>query len=129
MPFPVWHCDQCGAIILADEAQLPTDPSADMPARACDCGNTELRPDPDVMDTWATSSMSPQIAAQMFENPELYRQQFPMQMRPQAHDNIRVWAFYTIVKSRRLADFLDALSDERVGWKQKLKMLARTWTK
>jgi valyl-tRNA synthetase len=99
VPFPVWHCDRCGAIILADEAQLPIDPSADAPARACDCGGTDLRPDPDVMDTWATSSVSPQIAARMVENPELYQQLFPMQMRPQAHDNIRVWAFYTIVKS------------------------------
>src|SRR3954469_17981573 len=99
VPFPVWHCDQCGAIILADEAQLPIDPSVNSPARRCDCGNAELRPDPDVMDTWATSSMSPQIAARMFERPQLYRQLFPMHMRPQAHDNIRVWAFYTIVKS------------------------------
>ena len=99
VPFPAWHCDQCGAIILADEARLPIDPSADTPTRACDCGNTDLRPDPDVMDTWATSSVSPQIAARMFENPELYPRLFPMQMRPQAHDNIRVWAFYTIVKS------------------------------
>jgi valyl-tRNA synthetase len=99
VPFPVWHCEQCGAIILADEAQLPIDPSADTPPRACDCGNADLRPDPDVMDTWATSSMSPQIAARMFEQPGLYKQLFPMQMRPQAHDNIRVWAFYTIVKS------------------------------
>ncbi|MEO7912167.1 MAG: valine--tRNA ligase [Roseiflexaceae bacterium] len=99
VPFPVWHCDECGAIILADETQLPIDPSADAPPRACACGNTKLRPDPDVMDTWATSSMTPQIAARMFENPELYRRLFPMQMRPQAHDNIRVWAFYTIVKS------------------------------
>src|SRR6266545_1050298 len=99
VPFPAWHCDQCGAIILADEARLPIDPCADTPTRACDCGNTDLRPDPDVMDTWATSSVSPQIAARMFENPELYPRLFPMQMRPQAHDNIRVWAFYTIVKS------------------------------
>jgi valyl-tRNA synthetase len=99
VPFPVWHCAVCGAIVLADEAQLPIDPSAETPPRACACGNTELRPDPDVMDTWATSSMSPQIAACMFEKPDLYQQLFPMQMRPQAHDNIRVWAFYTIVKS------------------------------
>jgi valyl-tRNA synthetase len=99
VPFPVWHCEQCSAIILADEEQLPIDPSADTPPRTCDCGSSELRPDPDVMDTWATSSMSPQIAARMFEQPKLYKQLFPMQMRPQAHDNIRVWAFYTIVKS------------------------------
>jgi valyl-tRNA synthetase len=99
VPFPIWHCDQCGAIVPADEAQLPIDPSADPPPRACACGNADLRPDPDVMDTWATSSMSPQIAARLFDDPELYRQLTPMQMRPQAHDNIRVWAFYTIVKS------------------------------
>jgi valyl-tRNA synthetase len=99
VPFPVWHCDKCGAIMLADEAQLPIDPSADTPPRACACGNTQLRPDPDVMDTWATSSVSPQIAARMFDDPDRYRQLSPMQLRPQAHDNIRVWAFYTIVKS------------------------------
>src|SRR5262249_12675481 len=64
VPFPLWHCDGCGAIILADEAQLPIDPSTDAPPRACDCGNADLRPDPDVMDTWATSSMTPQIATQ-----------------------------------------------------------------
>jgi len=69
VPFPVWHCDQCDAIILADEAQLPVDPSADAPTRTCACGNSDLRPDPDVMDTWATSSVSPQIAARMFEDP------------------------------------------------------------
>jgi valyl-tRNA synthetase len=99
VPFPVWHCGQCGAIVLADEAALPVDPSADAPPRACDCGSADLRPDEDVMDTWATSSMTPQIAAGLFAQPELYSQLFPMQMRPQAHDNIRVWAFYTIVKS------------------------------
>lgn len=99
VPFPVWHCGQCGAIVLADEARLPVDPSADAPPRACECGSADLRPDEDVMDTWATSSMTPQIAAGMFEQPALYPQLVPMQMRPQAHDNIRVWAFYTIVKS------------------------------
>jgi valyl-tRNA synthetase len=99
VPFPVWYCERCGATILAADADLPVDPMADAPPRACDCGNTDLRPEEDIMDTWATSSLSPQIAAQMFDNPELYARLFPMQMRPQAHDNIRVWAFYTIVKS------------------------------
>jgi valyl-tRNA synthetase len=51
------------------------------------------------MDTWATSSVSPQIAGQMFERPELYQRLFPMQLRPQAHDIIRTWAFDTIAKS------------------------------
>lgn len=99
VPFPAWHCDQCGAVVLADEAQLPVDPTSDAPPQACPCGHSDLRPDPDVMDTWATSALSPQIAAQMFANPALYKRLFPMQLRPQAHDIIRTWAFYTIVKS------------------------------
>jgi valyl-tRNA synthetase len=99
VPFPLWHCDHCGAVVLADEAQLPVDPAADPPPRACECGNAGLRPEEDIMDTWATSSVSPQIAGQMLDRPELYERLFPMQLRPQAHDIIRTWAFYTIVKS------------------------------
>lgn len=99
VPFPVWHCERCGAEILADEAQLPIDPTTAPPPRACACGSAEIRPDEDVMDTWATSSVSPQIAARMLDDPTLYARLFPMQMRPQAHDIIRTWAFYTIVKS------------------------------
>jgi valyl-tRNA synthetase len=99
VPFPLWHCDDCGAVVLADEAQLPVDPTAAAPPRACACGNADLRPETDVMDTWATSSVSPQIAARMLDDPALYARLFPMQLRPQAHDIIRTWAFYTIVKS------------------------------
>jgi valyl-tRNA synthetase len=97
--FPLWHCERCGAVILADEAQLPVDPASAAPPRACACGNADLRPETDVMDTWATSSVSPQIAAQMFGDPALYARLFPMRMRPQGHDIIRTWAFATIVKS------------------------------
>jgi valyl-tRNA synthetase len=99
VPFPAWHCASCGATILADEAQLPVDPLSDPPPRACACGSSDLRPDEDVMDTWATSSMSPQIAGKMLEDPALYQRLFPMQLRPQAHEIIRTWTFYTIVKS------------------------------
>ena len=99
VPFPAWHCASCGATILADEAQLPVDPLNDAPPRACACGSSDLRPDEDVMDTWATSSLSPQIAGRMLDEPELYRRIFPMQLRPQAHEIIRTWTFYTIVKS------------------------------
>ncbi len=97
--FPVWHCDACGGVVLADESQLPVDPTQTAPSHSCACGNTDLRPDPDVMDTWATSSVSPQIAGQMLDNPALFERLFPMQLRPQAHDIIRTWAFYTIAKS------------------------------
>lgn len=99
VPFPAWHCARCGATVLADETQLPVDPLSDAPPRACACGSSDLRPDEDVMDTWATSSMSPQIATGMLEAPERYRRLFPMQLRPQAHEIIRTWTFYTIAKS------------------------------
>jgi valyl-tRNA synthetase len=52
-----------------------------------------------MMDTWATSSLSPQIVGQWLSDPELYHQTFPMSLRPQAHEIIRTWAFYTIAKS------------------------------
>lgn len=97
--FPLWHCDRCGEIILAEESQLPVDPTTDAPPHTCTCGNTDLRPETDVMDTWATSSVSPQIVGQLCDNPALYDRLFPMQLRPQAHDIIRTWAFYTIMKS------------------------------
>ncbi|NJN18535.1 MAG: valine--tRNA ligase [Oscillochloris sp.] len=99
VPFPAWHCRACGATILADESQLPLDPFTAAPPRACDCGSHDLAPDEDVMDTWATSSLSPQIAARLFEDRELYRRLFPLQLRPQAHDIIRTWAFYTIARA------------------------------
>jgi valyl-tRNA synthetase len=111
VPFPLWHCDACGAVVLADEAQLPVDPAADAPPRACECGNTALRPEEDVMDTWATSSVSPQIAALRWHDVQgdadgrgvgelaAGTPLAPMQLRPQAHDIIRTWAFYTIAKS------------------------------
>ncbi|HEU4323713.1 MAG TPA: valine--tRNA ligase [Roseiflexaceae bacterium] len=99
VPFPLWHCDACGAVVLAEQHQLPIDPSSAAPPHPCACGNADLRPEEDVMDTWATSSVSPQIAGQMLADPQLFGRLFPMQLRPQAHDIIRTWAFSTIVKS------------------------------
>ncbi|KAB8144062.1 valine--tRNA ligase [Chloroflexia bacterium SDU3-3] len=98
VPFPLWRCASCGQVVLADEAQLPVDPLRAAPPRPCPCGGP-LEPDPDVMDTWATSSVSPQIAGQLLDQPELFGRLFPMALRPQAHDIIRTWAFDTIVKS------------------------------
>lgn len=99
VPFPLWYCSKCGAIVLADEANLPVDPSASQPDRACACGCTSFVPEEDVMDTWATSSMTPQIVGRWLSDPELYEKVFPMSLRPQAHEIIRTWAFDTIVKS------------------------------
>lgn len=104
IPFPVWHC-ACGEVVLPDVKDLPLDPQEASAPQACtSCGNAELRPDTDVMDTWNTSSLTPYLCAALErgttdglfdEMPDL----LPMSMRPQAHDIIRTWAFYTIVKA------------------------------
>jgi valyl-tRNA synthetase len=99
VPFPVWYCDSCGEIMLADKADLPLDPLEGRPDRECSCGSSSFTPEEDVMDTWATSSLSPQIAGRWLSDDGLYRLVFPMSLRPQAHEIIRTWAFYTIVKS------------------------------
>ena len=99
VPFPVWYCDACGETLLAAEDQLPVDPLETQPAAACACGGTSFSPETDVMDTWATSSMSPQIVGGWLTDPALYARVFPFSLRPQAHEIIRTWAFDTIVKS------------------------------
>jgi valyl-tRNA synthetase len=114
--FPVWYCDQCGEIVLADEEALPVDPTTTTPATPCACGNSRFTPEEDVMDTWATSSLTPQIVGQWLNNPSLYSRVFPMSLRPQAHDIIRTWAFYTIVKSHYHFDSLPWQAVAISGW-------------
>ena len=97
--FPVWYCTACGEVMLADEAQLPVNPMDQQPARPCACGSASFTPEEDVMDVWATASMTPQIAGRWLSEPALYERVFPFSLRPQAHEIIRTWAFYTIVKS------------------------------
>lgn len=95
IPFPAWHCVKCDKIVLAQENQLPIDPQETPYPGNCVCGGA-LIPDTDVMDTWNTSSLTPYLAKSMYTGPEKF---MPMSMRPQAHDIIRTWAFYTIIKS------------------------------
>jgi valyl-tRNA synthetase len=108
VPFPVWYrLDQSGEPvhddpILAPEESLPVDPSSDVPPGFEE--SQRGRPggfvaDPDVMDTWATSSLSPQVASGWDTDPELFSAVFPMDLRPQAHDIIRTWLFSTVVRS------------------------------
>ncbi|MFH1276558.1 MAG: valine--tRNA ligase [Candidatus Woesearchaeota archaeon] len=103
VPFPVWYEKDTGKIIVADESQLPVEPLTDKPKGYA--GNFDnLIPEKDVMDTWMTSSVSPQIATNWigeegYNNDISFKKVFPMQLRPQAHDIIRTWAFYTIVKA------------------------------
>ncbi len=109
VPFPVWYpIDAAGAIlydqpIAAGAEQLPVDPSTDVPDgyEASQRGQPGgFAGDPDVMDTWATSSLTPQIAGQAGEDPDLFAKVFPMDVRPQAHDIIRTWLFSTILRSQ-----------------------------
>lgn len=104
--FPVWTCKDCGEIILAEIDELPLDVTTTQPKRPCPaCGSTSFLPETDVMDTWFTSSLSPQIAGQWSlptaagTTDSLYEKVYPFSLRPQAHEIIRTWAFYTIVKS------------------------------
>ncbi|HEX2312633.1 MAG TPA: valine--tRNA ligase [Thermomonospora sp.] len=108
IPVPVWYrLDADGeplydAPIVPPEDLLPVDPSADAPP-----GFTEdqrgkpdgFAGDPDVMDTWATSSLTPQIAGGWEADPDLFARVFPFHLRPQAHEIIRTWLFATVVRA------------------------------
>lgn len=99
VPFPAWTCKACGQILLATLDQLPIDPRTTSPTQPCACGANDFEPEPDVMDTWATSSCTPLLIARWPDDPAWFAQHFPASLRPQAHDIIRTWAFYTIVKA------------------------------
>ncbi|MFZ4124591.1 MAG: valine--tRNA ligase [Rickettsiales bacterium] len=100
VPFPVWYSKRTGEegkLLSADADQLPVNPLADLPK-----GYTrdEVTPDMDVMDTWATSSISPQLSAHAINgDSDRFAKLFPADLRPQAHEIIRTWAFYTVVKA------------------------------
>ncbi len=108
VPFPVWYpLDSDGEPdhdhpILPAESDLPIDPSTDVPAGyAADQRDVPggFTGDPDVLDTWATSSLSPHIAGRWEDDPDLFARVFPMDMRPQGHDIIRTWLFSSMVRS------------------------------
>lgn len=120
VPFPLWFCNQCETANFAQLHELPVDPTMSLCPRPCtQCGSTDLRAEPDVMDTWMTSSLTPLLNANwaMWEGknadlpiqdqprPEIY----PAGVRVQAHEIIRTWLFYTVVKSH--------LHTESLPWK------------
>jgi valyl-tRNA synthetase len=103
VPFPVWFCTACATPVLARLQDLPVDPLADEPpAEACPSCGSALEADPDVLDTWMTSSLTPQIndgwALGSGTDPALA----PMSMRVQAFEIIRTWLFYSVVQSELL---------------------------
>jgi valyl-tRNA synthetase len=108
VPFPLWYpLDSNGAPdyrrpLVPDESRLPLDPSTDVPdgytaAQRGVAGG--FAADPDVMDTWATSSLTPQIAGGWLTDPDLFSRVFPMDLRPQGHDIIRTWLFSTVLRA------------------------------
>jgi len=118
VPFPVWYrLDAEGkprydSPILPDSSGLPIDPLTD-PAPGFD---ESLRDKPngfagesDVFDTWFTSSLTPQIGSRWIRDPQRHERLFPMDIRPQSHEIIRTWAFYTIAKA--------LLHEDRVPWR------------
>ena len=108
VPIPLWYrLDAQGEIVYENPLvptsnQLPIDPSTDLPAGYL--ADQRDKPngfvgEPDIMDTWATSSLTPQIAGRWIDDSDLFERIFPMDIRPQGHDIIRTWLFATMVRS------------------------------
>ncbi len=125
VPFPVWYpvrgdgSADYASPIVADESRLPVDPSTDVP----DGYSNERRGqpdgfvgDPDIMDTWATSSVTPQIVTGWETDEDLNARTFPMDLRPQAHDIIRTWLFSTVLRSHFEHDSLPWKHAAVSGW-------------
>jgi valyl-tRNA synthetase len=97
-PIPVWFCGRCGVMVLPGEEDLPVDPAIEKPGTPCpNCGSSEVKGEEDVLDTWMDSSISVLNVTGWDGGPA--PRLFPAQLRPQGHDIIRTWAFYTILRS------------------------------
>ena len=99
-PIPVWYCKDCGKVHLPSPENLPIDPTVDKPKEACECGCSEFIGEADVLDTWMDSSITPLVNAGWPE-PD-FKKFYPADLRPQGHDIIRTWAFYTILRCKAL---------------------------
>lgn len=99
VPFPVWYCKSCGETMIPEVSELPVNPLHDRPKKRCVCGCNDFEPEKDIMDTWATSSVTPFINLDWYDDQAFKKNGIPMSVRPNAHDIIRTWDFYTIVKS------------------------------
>ena len=108
IPIPIWYpIDARGEIqfdrpIIPEVSALPVDPSQDAPPGFTEAQRNQpggFAGDPDVMDTWATSSLTPQIATGWPDDEDMFKTLFPMDLRPQGQDIIRTWLFYTVLRS------------------------------
>lgn len=111
IPVPVFHCQDCQGFILPDTDELPIDPRSDKKERSCPhCQSARLIPEQNVLDTWFTSSQTPDINNDHPCNGRWDKKMIPMNLRTQAHDIIRTWATYSILMS--------LLKHEEIPWKE-----------
>lgn len=112
-PVPIWECKKCGHAVCATEEQARkyVDPTVDKPPvdRCPACGCTEFVGCTDVFDTWMDSSGSALYNTYWERDPELHKKLFPMTLRPQSHDIIRTWAFYSILRTEQI--------EQSIPWK------------
>jgi len=100
VPFPVYYCTKCGKVHFAKEKDLPVNPLETPFIGTCECGGKEFKPESAVLDTWATSSITTSINQAISEKFGVTKSEItPMSIRVQAHEIIRTWAFYSIVRS------------------------------
>ncbi len=125
VPFPIWYTLDAEGRPLYDapmtpsEDDLPVDPSSDVPPGYEEAQRDQpggFAADPDVMDTWATSSLTPQIAGGWVDDADLFERVFPMDLRPQAHEIIRTWLFSTVVRAHQEHDSLPWSNAAISGW-------------
>jgi valyl-tRNA synthetase len=104
-PIPVWECMGCKEIVPAKEEQCYVEPTVDKPpVDECPSCGGELAGCEDVFDTWMDSSISPLFNTFWIRDEEKFAKLFPMSLRPQAHDIVRTWTFYTMLRSKLLTD-------------------------
>ncbi|HNU36133.1 MAG TPA: class I tRNA ligase family protein, partial [Methanomassiliicoccales archaeon] len=102
-PIPVWECQSCGYVLPAKEKDCYIDPTITKPyVEKCPKCDGELVGCPDVFDTWMDSSVSPLYNTFWQRDEEKFKRLYPMSLRPQSHDIIRTWAFYTILREHLL---------------------------
>ncbi|MCU0270900.1 MAG: valine--tRNA ligase [Acidimicrobiales bacterium] len=125
VPIPLWYpVGDDGDVdydtpLLPSEDRLPVDPSSDVPEGFAEAQRGQhggFVGDPDVMDTWATSSLTPQIATGWGEDDDLFARTFPMDLRPQAHEIIRTWLFSTTLRAHLEHDSLPWFNAGISGW-------------
>ena len=104
-PIPLWECEKCNEVVIARIEDCYIDPTIDSPpVEKCPKCDGKLVGCEDVFDTWMDSSISPLYNTFWYRDDEKFKKLYPMSVRPQAHDIIRTWAFYTILRCTLLTD-------------------------